>query len=730
MSNNPTSKKLNFLELLSNEEAIYENEAWQPLSKIEIPIIQRDYAQGREGEEELRENFLKFLLEAVNGTPKELDFVYGSVRDKILQPLDGQQRLTTLFLLHWFIAVKENKLNDELKNLLTKFTYETRTSSREFCIDLINKRIIYNPEQNISELIIDSSWFFLSWKRDQTIKSMLIMLDDIQQTFKDETEVWDKLNNISFHYIELQNFGLSDDLYIKMNARGKPLTDFENFKAKFEQHINKESWENSAEATETFSHQIDTLWTDLFWYYRDKTENVFDEHLLNFFRTMAVINYTIKAKKDDKFRGNLDLLRSSQKISFNQYLNLGCFDEEYFKMLKFVLNKISDKGGLKTFLSDMTYVDEKEIFNGAIKNNLGYAELLKLFALYQYLACENDIDKVNMRNWLRIVRNLVEAHRLYYDNANTFADSLLFLSNLIQYRNNIVKYFKDSVNPEDKGFPKFIIEEEKTKANLILQNDEWKNTIIEFENHAYFNGQIGFILDWCKDENGIHNIDKFKEYAEKVKAVFSNDGLNNFDNYLFERALLATGDYLLSIGRNYSFLISKGRNERDISWKRLLRDDNKQRKVLKSLIDNINPASLIQNLEKIVADFSDKNDWRYYFIKQFEMIDACGSQKLVRFNDNNELDILLLGSTMTSGFHKEYFSYSLFIKLKNNLQLDESSYKAQKSVEYWKYFEFNEKQIAFDWSSKKYVWTVNNDWDNKQEFEDRNNAILELTANN
>lgn len=192
MSNNPTSKKLNFLQLVSNEEAIYENETWQPLSKIEIPIIQRDYAQGREGKEELRENFLKFLLEAVNGTPNELDFVYGSVRNKILQPLDGQQRLTTLFLLHWFVAIKENKLDDELINLLIKFTYETRTSSREFCIDLINKGVVYNPEQKISELIIDSSWFFLSWRSDPTIKSMLTMLDDIQQTFQDETEVWGK----------------------------------------------------------------------------------------------------------------------------------------------------------------------------------------------------------------------------------------------------------------------------------------------------------------------------------------------------------------------------------------------------------------------------------------------------------------------------------------------------------------------------------------------------------
>lgn len=192
MNNKPTSEKLTFRELISKH-------------KIEIPIIQRDYAQGREGKEELRKNFLGALLEAVNGSPLELDFVYGSLKNSIFQPLDGQQRLTTLFLLHWFVAVKENKLDDELKRLLTKFTYETRTSSREFCIDLINKGIVYNDEQTISDLIIDSSWFFLSWKRDPTIKSMLTMLDAIQQTFQDKTEVWDKLNNISFHYIELQN---------------------------------------------------------------------------------------------------------------------------------------------------------------------------------------------------------------------------------------------------------------------------------------------------------------------------------------------------------------------------------------------------------------------------------------------------------------------------------------------------------------------------------------------
>ncbi|MFZ1616183.1 MAG: DUF262 domain-containing protein [Flavobacteriales bacterium] len=713
MNNNPTSEKLTFRELINKH-------------KVEIPIIQRDYAQGREGKAAIRTNFLNALLEVINDKKLELDFVYGSVKNSVLQPLDGQQRLTTLFLLHWFVALKENQLDNTLKELLTKFTYETRTSSREFCIDLINKGVVYNAEKNISEQIIDSSWFFLSWKRDPTIKSMLTMLDAIQQTFQNKTEVWDKLNNISFHYIELQNFGLSDDLYIKMNARGKPLTDFENFKAKFEQYVKQNNWENSENPTESFSHQIDTVWTDLFWYYRNE-ENVFDEQLLNFFRTLALINYTFKAKKDDKFRGIIDLLRSGQNLSFNQYLELGCFDEDYFKTFKIVLNKISDKNGLKTFLSNTTYADEKEIFNGAIKNNLGYAELLKLFALYQHFSNEKDIDEVNLQNWMRIVRNLVEAHRLYYDNANTFADSLVFFSKLIPYRNNIVEYFRDTVNPEDKGFPKFIIEEEKLKAELITQSDDWKEAIVEIENHPYFNGQIGFLLDWCKDEEGIHDINAFREYIEKAKAVFSVEGLKHFDNFLFERALLATGDYLLTKGKNYSFLIN---NERDISWKRLLRDDNQKRIVLKLLFDKIEPTTLTENLEQIVNAFSDVNDWRYYFIKYPEIISVCGSQKLARFDDNNEDDILLLGSTMTSGFHKEYFSYSLYIELKNKISLDENSYKPQKSIDYWKYFELNGRQIAFDCKAKKYVWTQNFEWENRIQFENREKAILELTGEN
>jgi hypothetical protein len=769
MNNNTTSEKLTFLELIDKY-------------KIEIPIIQRDFAQGRDGKEELRKNFLNSLRESIEGKPLELDFVYGDVEKNVLKPLDGQQRLTTLFLLHWYIALKESKLDKDLKNLLSKFTYETRMSSREFCIGLINQGIEYKklletdyhdkektkPKYNeLSKTIIDSSWFFLSWKRDPTIKSMLSMLDVIYQTLKDKSEVWDKLKNISFHFIELQNFGLSDDLYIKMNARGKALTDFENFKAKFEQylkqviyktddkgdeiHINgekillKDHWEKDLILNEenkdfwlltqkTFAHKIDTVWTDFFWNYKNE-KNIIDEQFLNFFRTFAVINYSIKSNSKNNFRENVDLLRSNETISFNNYFELECLDENYFNTLKSVLNKIASKSGLKKYLNDLTYTDEEKIFKGVIKqieiqdnnnlikNELTYPDLVIAFAYYQYLAKEDDVNVENFNNWMRIVRNLVEAHRLYYDNANTFADSLLFFSNLINHRNNIIEYFKDFVNTKDKAFPEFIIEEEKLKAKLISESDNWKIAIIEIENHGYFNGQIGFLLDWCKNEDGTRNILKFNEYSNKIKAIFHSEGLVSFENYLFERALLATGDYLLKKSSNHSFLIDF---ERDISWKRLLRDDNKNRRILKTLIDKLSIYSLIYDLQKTVEDFTDTSDWRYYFIKQREIIDACGKQKLIR--KNSESDILLLQSTMTSGYHSEYYSYSLYIELKNKLSTFlENSYKVQKSVDYWKYFEINNRQIAFDCNKNKFVHTQNEVWENIIEFENRDDAVLEFT---
>lgn len=79
------------------------------INSVLIPKIQRAYAQGRRSEAGIREGFLTELFSAlVEDKRKELNFIYGSVdihaeNDTRLILLDGQQRLTTLWLLTWYL---------------------------------------------------------------------------------------------------------------------------------------------------------------------------------------------------------------------------------------------------------------------------------------------------------------------------------------------------------------------------------------------------------------------------------------------------------------------------------------------------------------------------------------------------------------------------------------------------------------------------------------------------
>ena len=61
------------------------------------------------------------------------------------------------------------------------------------------------------------------------------MLDAIHLKFTDKKDFFNRLIDkenpiITFLFLNLKEFKLTDDLYIKMNARGMPLTTFENFK--------------------------------------------------------------------------------------------------------------------------------------------------------------------------------------------------------------------------------------------------------------------------------------------------------------------------------------------------------------------------------------------------------------------------------------------------------------------------------------------------------------------
>ena len=93
---------------------------------VEIPLIQRDYAQGRADAQArlVRETLLRDMKRALcrDVPPLDLNFVYGGIVEgeegETFIPIDGQQRLTTLFLLHLYAF----RADESRTPLLRRFT--------------------------------------------------------------------------------------------------------------------------------------------------------------------------------------------------------------------------------------------------------------------------------------------------------------------------------------------------------------------------------------------------------------------------------------------------------------------------------------------------------------------------------------------------------------------------------------------------------------------------------
>lgn len=201
--------------------------------KIIIPVMQRSYAEGRNTKhaEDVRKSIIASMIKAT--TEKEplfFDFVYGNLDSQNENekprfiPFDGQQRLTTLFLFHLYVFEKI----DESKEILKNFSYETRSSAKEFIEKLCENKIIPCKESSVSDFITNQNWFFDDWKKDPTISSMLVVLDEIHNQFSelpntDFKEILYQLKNdcITFHFVDMQKNKLPAQTYVKMNARGK-----------------------------------------------------------------------------------------------------------------------------------------------------------------------------------------------------------------------------------------------------------------------------------------------------------------------------------------------------------------------------------------------------------------------------------------------------------------------------------------------------------------------------
>lgn len=634
------------------------------LKRIVIPIIQRDYAQGRTNPEvnRVRERFLEALYNAVTCQPITLDFVYGDInKDGVMTPLDGQQRLTTLFLLNWYAAKRCNIDKAEYK-FLENFSYETRYSARYFC----NRLVAHTPtfEGSLSKEIINQPWFPLEWKKDPTISSMLVMIDAIDDRFKTVTDLWDKLNGnaISFYFLPIRDMGLTDELYIKMNSRGKPLTPFEHFKAELE----KEMLLVDEETTRRIIQKFDREWMDLLWGYRNGNkgtddDDTTDDEFLNYFEFICdVICYKLGESPQFRSSDELDLIKAyfssdnenalANMVTLENYFDCWCNISNSATPSEFFDSFVSSEHEQGKIKVDSRYRDRIDIFEHCLHS---YSEMsgrqrlfplnrfVMLYAISCYLQHVDEIGDTAFRRRIRIINNLLQ------NSEDEVADridrnripAILEQTENIMLTGNIDESIENSFNVSQ-------IQEEKEKLTFLEDNPDKQEILFQLEDHNMLHGQIGIV--------GLNHLDLTDRFYSLFKC--------NWDK--IDCAMMAIGNYG-QMERNvwrYQYASSA----RLSAWDELFhRSKNSGFENTGEILVNLLQTQEVfsdEKLDEIANDFIAKCEddnlypWRYYYIKYPEF--RPGSYgKLANYGAEGDTYLFAVMRTKSNVSESTYMPY-------------------------------------------------------------------------
>ena len=589
------------------------------VEKIRIPLIQRDYAQGRGGEAvaRIRGAFLDALHGAVvGGDPISLDFVYGDVTHGILEPLDGQQRLTTLFLLHVYLAHRAGVPAESRP--WTRFRYITRASARLFC-----KRLVAHPPPpdvpHESAWIVDQPWYLHTWGHDPTIQSMLVMLDAIHARFADvdAAAAWQLLTDpgapaISFHLLPIAELQLSDQLYIKMNSRGKPLTPFETFKARFEQTLEQ----SCPDRTEKFALKVDGDWSDLLWPYRGDDDIIDDEFLRYFHFTTELCAWNedrpastdvvglaevVYGPGNPNAKSNIDFL--IEAFDTWNSVDIAAWFHDHFAIEAPPVSASETTRAVITGLRGHSSADLFEVACRTYGIPRGRGRLFPLsLTLYLYAALLHRLrDAVDFPRRLRVVRNLVEA-----------SSNELRIERMPELRREVERIVVDDDLQEIRTFNQAQVEEERLKRSLLAEHPELKTPLFQLEDHSLLKGNLSAFR---------FEPERFADRATAFHRLFADTA----SYQALTGALLATGDYSRQLNHRFFQL---GSSSRSAPWRELFtgvsRDKMKAtRDVLAELLDRVSASDLPvgEELHAISAGWLAGREaqrtysWHTYFVK-------------------------------------------------------------------------------------------------------------------
>lgn len=688
---------------------------------IYVPEFQRNYLQGDDSNESIkykRDRLLDDIFNCIESQSKSINlgFIYGRVEEsykgKLFYPYDGQQRLTTLYFLYLLIYFKFNKY-DEIDSIKEKLSYQTRISTNRFIesflswiLDSKEKDNIYNDFWNkdgkdLKGFIMSQDWFMMTeWNYDVSIINMLSIIVEISRRIKenlgDKTGIVnfidkDENNPFQFDFIYVDDISKSDDLYIKINARGKALSPFENLKSDIDKY-----WKDEDKT------KLDAEWTEYVWNQLDvndkNKEKSFDNSFYNLLSNIFYLQYLVGLDQNN--------LNDKILIEIENKYKKGIVDKEWITpelchvscpMISSFLDAMI--GPFKSIKDKQIESVNRKIFGlGDYQNNNGQnkmerADLFEVFVYYysvSSLFTKNDMeftDKRNLLNEIEIVTNrIIENQRPYLDSPTNLVKALKSVKVLIDNSiksHGVYKFFlsidNDTKESIRDGLMKEQVEEEILKAKLIDKDSRYVALFNKGYSQLKNKGQLGFIFYLIKNNKSLSKIGiedvSYESFEKTLNQIISiqNFIIGEFTNYeLLLRAILAKakGSFFWE-RRNNLLSFPLLNNDRDISLHAFLNcysSNNPNDVEYKlNLLDGLrevlnlfdpNKDNIEEVLKRIIEDYKkiDSTVWNKFFVIYDGVFQQCRNGNIYFSSD---MYVLLLDKKFRSGKWWEYYTFAL-----------------------------------------------------------------------
>ena len=566
--------------------------------------------------------------------------------------IDGQQRITTLFLLLLALYSKQKDKWDYFRQHyfsqnLPKLDYRVREITHDFMVSLIDHEL-RSPEKKFEK---ENVYYGNLYDNDITTKTINDNYQAIKELINERgdslniSELIDYLENyVEFNFFDTNISSQGERLYLYMNSRGESLSYQETIKALLISKCN-----------DTDKDEFGLLWEkwqDFFWNHRGNNRNA-DEGLQNFIKWSVILHMCsvenviikdadVKNKgkqsyneiKEDYIRVEQD--REKNQTQFDTYIMTYIRDNDFSPYwLNNVMSAIKRLSNLEKEID----IFHTFIHDGWLSKTTNTIDYVTLLGVLRFLMRFPSADAKHIKRLGMFLKN-----KTYDGSRRKNPDAAAIAS--INMVNSIPQEDFMASGPYSLCSPF----DEKV-FSLIRNNEEWEQALYIFVQDTkledFLEGDASCLL-LCGESP--------EEFVKNIKQ-FKNNILSHKEDAFLRKELLRYGDYSID-EKGGSHHLTKPDWLQRANW---ITNDDEWRLVLnkKDFVEkNLNPY-----LKGDTPSIS-QGEWFDWFIDDdFDLF--VGKYKFLYNEDLNR--IIILNGAQAGEFNSWYMETMIFEQLFNKM---------------------------------------------------------------